>query len=236
MEKKQILRTNQVPTKVPNTDARKLNQGRRMVLDPNTYNTKHIYFGIRIQSRIYVFNIQQSLLLSQKTILIRKCYFIQSDALGKQQTRNLRRRDFPNNFVQSQRNDRTNFTSNYQHKQQQQQQQQPLPLPLFAAKPRGNDKQQRNTNRPNGDATTSHGTRLTRTYDADSVGANFEAEMNSVYLPGSKKQNLNHLLNFNFPSRERNGSISYQRTGNNAKGARFVKPVKYNKELYLLAK
>lgn len=41
MEKKQILRTNQVPTKVQNTEARKLNQGRRMLIDSNTSNTKH---------------------------------------------------------------------------------------------------------------------------------------------------------------------------------------------------
>lgn len=60
--------------------------------------------------------------------------------------------------------------------------------------------------------------------------------MNSVYLPGSKKQNLSHLLNFNYAPRDRNDPLCYQRSGNNGKGSRFVKHVKYNKEQYLQAK
>lgn len=69
-------------------------------------------------------------------------------------------------------------------------------------------------------------------YD-DNVGE-FEAELNSVYLPGSKKQNLNHLLNFNYAPRERIDPSGYQRTGNNKGG--YVKRIKYNKEQFLQAK
>lgn len=170
-----------------------------------------------------------------------------TDPSGKQQTRNQRRRDFPSNSAQTQKNDRSNHcNSNYQYKQQQQQQQPHQPH-IFAPKPRGNDnKQHRNTGRPNGcasdeypPATASHGARLTRPYDddgTDSIGNDYEVELNSVYLPGSKKQNLNHLLNFNYAPRDRNDPINYQRTGNNAKGARFTKHAKYNKEQYLQAK
>lgn len=62
----------------------------------------------------------------------------------------------------------------------------------------------------------------------------FEIEMNSVYLPGSKKQNLNHLLNFNYAPRDRHDANGLLRSGNCGKG--YVKPVKYNKEQFLQAK
>lgn len=165
-----------------------------------------------------------------------------TDPSGKQQTRNPRRRDFPSNSAQSQKNDRSNHcNSNYQYKQQQQSHN-------FSPKPRGNDnRQQRSTGRPNGSASdgysgaaASHGARLTtRPYDddgTDSIDNDFEIEMNSVYLPGSKKQNLNHLLNFNYAPRDRNDPMKYQRTGNNGKGLRYAKHAKYNKEQYLQAK
>lgn len=56
-------------------------------------------------------------------------------------------------------------------------------------------------------------------------------------MPGSKKQNLNHLLNFNYAPRERTDPSAYQRSGNVAKGHyTYVKRTKYNKEHFLQAK
>lgn len=60
----------------------------------------------------------------------------------------------------------------------------------------------------------------------------FEAEVNSVFVPGSKKQNLNHLLNFHYVPRERDANATFSRTGNNRT---YVKKNKYNKEHYLQA-
>uniref|UniRef100_A0A0C9QU79 E3 ubiquitin-protein ligase RNF10 n=1 Tax=Fopius arisanus TaxID=64838 RepID=A0A0C9QU79_9HYME len=65
------------------------------------------------------------------------------------------------------------------------------------------------------------------------------AEYGSVMAPGSKKQNLNHLLNFHYEPRDRmninsSGWNSYGRSTNN----RWLPPVqrhKYNKELFLQA-
>lgn len=116
---------------------------------------------------------------------------------------------------------------------------------IFAPKSRGSgfDKRQ---NRPRHDgyqrsagatASTSH-TGLDD-YDErrrNDDGIEFEAEINSIYLPGSKKQNLNHLLNFNYAPRERHDSGTLMRTGNNAKGHGYVKRIKYNKEQFLQAK
>lgn len=56
--------------------------------------------------------------------------------------------------------------------------------------------------------------------------------------PGSKKQNLNHLLNFHYEPRENRSS--YGRSSKNYNNSnRWLPPVqrhKYNKELYLQAK
>lgn len=79
--------------------------------------------------------------------------------------------------------------------------------------------------------TTSFGTGLD---ESDEAGAEFEAELNSVYLPGSKKQNLNHLLNFNYAPRDRIDSHLLARTGNNKH--LYVKRTQYNKEQFLQAK
>lgn len=65
--------------------------------------------------------------------------------------------------------------------------------------------------------------------DADEL---FEAELNSVYLSGSKKQNLNHLLNFNYAPRHRSDPNTFVRTGNNRS---TVRKIKYNKEQFLQA-
>lgn len=68
------------------------------------------------------------------------------------------------------------------------------------------------------------------------------AELGSVMVPGSKKQNLNHLLNFHYEPREVQGSSggwSYGRSSKNYNNSnRWLPPVqrhKYNKELFLQA-
>lgn len=61
----------------------------------------------------------------------------------------------------------------------------------------------------------------------------YEAEVNSVYNPGSKKQNLNHYLNFSYG--DPHGSVnSHNRRGYNRGG--YIKKIKYNKEQFLQAK
>lgn len=57
-------------------------------------------------------------------------------------------------------------------------------------------------------------------------------ELHSVFSPGSKKQSLNHLLNFHYTPRERDQPIRFCKTGNNRS---YVKKVTYNKEQYLQA-
>lgn len=60
-----------------------------------------------------------------------------------------------------------------------------------------------------------------------------EPELGSVFLPGSKKQSLNHLLNFSYSPREN----SYKDTHKSAKGKLITtKKHKYNKEHFLQAK
>lgn len=49
-----------------------------------------------------------------------------------------------------------------------------------------------------------------------------------------KKQNLNHLLNFNYAPRDRSDAATFMRSGNLSKC--HVKRVKYNKEQFLQAK
>ena len=59
-----------------------------------------------------------------------------------------------------------------------------------------------------------------------------EAELNSVFKPGSKKQNLNHLLNFHYAPRDRDSPV-LSKSGNNRN---CVKKIRYNKEQFLQAK
>ncbi|XP_057331995.1 RING finger protein 10 [Microplitis mediator] len=69
------------------------------------------------------------------------------------------------------------------------------------------------------------------------VDYNEIAEVGSVMTPGSKKQNLNHLLNFHYEPRENRSS--YGKSSKNYNNSnRWLPPVqrhKYNKELYLQA-
>lgn len=175
-------------------------------------------------------------------------FFNLIDATGKQQTRS-RRREFTSSFSQAQKSDRSTYNgNNNQHKQQQQQYQ------IFTPKSRGGDTRARggvvgcsnssNSSNQNGNINdgyagiaSSSGTGLSHFEDdcSEAINNDFEIELNSVYLPGSKKQNLNHLLNFNYAPRDRNDSSTYQRSGNNAKCA-YVKRIKYNKEQFLQAK
>jgi Zinc finger, C3HC4 type (RING finger) len=63
--------------------------------------------------------------------------------------------------------------------------------------------------------------------------AAFESEVNSIYSPGSKKQSLNHLLNFHYAPREHGDAPNYVKAGNHNSGYRS-KP-RYNKEQFLQA-
>lgn len=196
--------------------------------------------------------------------MVINCFpFEKIDATGKQQARNSRRRDYSSNFSQIQSKSDRSF--NNQHKQQsQQQQQQQQQYQLFAPKSRGGsgggDAKRNNgrsgcsgsSNYNGGNGSTSNnntngypriasssGARLNPDDDenAELFASNFEFELNSVYLPGSKKQNLNHLLNFNYTPRERNDSMTFMRSGNISKGGHaYVKRIKYNKEQFLQAK
>lgn len=62
----------------------------------------------------------------------------------------------------------------------------------------------------------------------------FVVEMNSVYAPGSKKSNLNHLLNFHYAPRERSDPAQFSRTGNYHR-YHSLKKNRYNKEHFLQA-
>lgn len=66
----------------------------------------------------------------------------------------------------------------------------------------------------------------------DSVSGTVRHELHSVFSPGSKKQSLNHLLNFHYTPRERDQPIRFSKTGNNRS---YVKKITYNKEQYLQA-
>lgn len=64
-----------------------------------------------------------------------------------------------------------------------------------------------------------------------------EAELGSVFVQGSKKQSLNHLLNFYYTPRE-GQSTSGRLTSNSKSGHRGfnTQKHKYNKEQFLQAK
>lgn len=57
-------------------------------------------------------------------------------------------------------------------------------------------------------------------------------ELYSLFSPGSKKQSLNHLLNFHCTPRDRDGPMRFSKTGNNRS---YVKKSAYNKEQFLQA-
>ncbi|XP_055595547.1 RING finger protein 10 [Uranotaenia lowii] len=57
-------------------------------------------------------------------------------------------------------------------------------------------------------------------------------ELHSVFSSGSKKQSLNHLLNFHYAPRERDQPVRFTKTGNNRS---HIKKMSYNKEQFLQA-
>uniref|UniRef100_A0A182J6B4 E3 ubiquitin-protein ligase RNF10 n=1 Tax=Anopheles atroparvus TaxID=41427 RepID=A0A182J6B4_ANOAO len=59
-------------------------------------------------------------------------------------------------------------------------------------------------------------------------------ELHSVFSPGSKKQSLNHLLNFHYAPRDRDQPARFSRTGNNYV-RRHLTSASYNKEQFLQA-
>lgn len=66
-----------------------------------------------------------------------------------------------------------------------------------------------------------------------------EVELGSVFTPGSKKQNLNHLLNFHYAPRGENVSRLSGPKPQHQYGARWLMSThkhKYNKEHFLQAK
>ncbi|XP_044271559.1 RING finger protein 10 [Tribolium madens] len=63
----------------------------------------------------------------------------------------------------------------------------------------------------------------------------FEAELGSVFLPGSKKQSLNHLLNFVYATPSREGRYQCAERGNKTSNRYITKKHKYNKEHFLQA-
>lgn len=85
--------------------------------------------------------------------------------------------------------------------------------------------------------TTTSGARLTHHYHGRHDDEVFdEPELNSIYLPGSKKQNLTHLLNFKYAPREHHDSASYSGSSCLSSAQIRTKRTKYNKEQFLQAK
>ncbi len=134
-------------------------------------------------------------------------------SIGKQWPRNSRRRD-PKSTAQAS----SDSPRNNNHK--------PQPKNTF-------DKRASNNVRGNGyQRSVGPSTALTSSARLDDTDP-IEAELNSVYLPGSKKQNLNHLLNFNYTPRDTAASNSvFQRNGYHRQQGRRIK---YNKEQFLQA-
>ncbi|XP_053693285.1 RING finger protein 10 isoform X2 [Sabethes cyaneus] len=75
------------------------------------------------------------------------------------------------------------------------------------------------------------GTGLAVTYQR-SASAPMKHELYSLFAPGSKKQSLNHLLNFHCSPRDRDGPMRFSKTGNNRS---YIKKPTYNKEQFLQA-
>lgn len=82
-------------------------------------------------------------------------------------------------------------------------------------------------------STASSGLALEHSAINDGDNNDFDVELNSIYSQGSKKQNLNHLLNFHYNTWEndRGGLNVFGRNGNR----NYAKKHKYNKEQFLQA-
>ncbi|KFB49618.1 AGAP007954-PA-like protein [Anopheles sinensis] len=67
------------------------------------------------------------------------------------------------------------------------------------------------------------------------TGNGARGELHSVFSPGSKKQSLNHLLNFHYAPRDRDQPARFSRTGNNGYTRKHLQSASYNKEQFLQA-
>lgn len=129
-------------------------------------------------------------------------------------SRNARRRELPNvanNKTDSNRNKQTTSSSKFRNNYDKR----------YASR---NDGYQRNFG--TSEISSASGTGL------EDVDADFEVELNSIYTPGSKKQNLNHLLNFSYAPIERGDPSLFMRSHYNK---HITRKNKYNKEQFLQA-
>ncbi|XP_058125982.1 E3 ubiquitin-protein ligase RNF10 [Anopheles ziemanni] len=67
------------------------------------------------------------------------------------------------------------------------------------------------------------------------TGYGARGELHSVFSPGSKKQSLNHLLNFHYAPRDRDQPARFSRTGNNGYMRKHLTSTSYNKDQFLQA-
>lgn len=90
--------------------------------------------------------------------------------------------------------------------------------------------------RPRPRGTVNTGSTMGRT-ETTRLEEEFEAELGSVFLPGSKKQSLNHLLNFVYATPStREGRFQSERGNKNTNRLILTRKHKYNKEHFLQAK
>ncbi|XP_053665091.1 RING finger protein 10 [Anopheles marshallii] len=82
--------------------------------------------------------------------------------------------------------------------------------------------------------TASGTTGLAPPAQSNATSNSVRGELHSVFTPGSKKQSLNHLLNYHYAPRERDQPVRFTRTGNIRKLA-HQSHGSYNKEQFLQA-
>ncbi|KAH8303797.1 hypothetical protein KR018_006004 [Drosophila ironensis] len=117
---------------------------------------------------------------------------------------------------------------NAKQQQQQQQQQPPKLRPNVDKRPRGRAYDLPASRREDGPTGSA---RLASQAGGYSRSSDFDHELNSVYSQGSKKQNLNHLLNFHCVPRELERNHHHQQHH----GGLGVRKPRYNKEQFLQA-
>ncbi|EDV97777.1 RING finger protein 10 [Drosophila grimshawi] len=167
-----------------------------------------------------------------------------SDLYANNKTRNSRRRE----QLPTPRSEQQQRSTKQQQQQQQQQQQSAKLRPNVDKRPRargggGNGNscgygQESGQNNDDGLACTGSDNAYGSSGLA-ATGASYmrssdpDYELNSVYAHGSKKQNLNHLLNFHCVPRQSSSSSDWHATGHGATIAR--RQPRYNKEQFLQA-
>ncbi len=107
-------------------------------------------------------------------------------------------------------------------------------------KGQGGKKYQRQQQSSNKSSVTSEGSAAAEKHQAAAIALDDEFEVGSVFNAGSKKQNLSHLLNFQFEPRGNSSSNQRSRVSKTSGGGRKKNAIssrpKYNKEQYLQAK